>query len=297
MLRTIINRIGASASTNELLLNKITDQTFVVTGITEKNAEVSVIKNGKKLATVVTNDGGSFTFRMPLQPANTKLQFYVKNETGKTVVTKEVTVAKRERTKEALLTAPLVQQLPELPRGCEVTSLAMLLQYAGVEADKMTLAREVKRDPAKMQVIDGEIHFGNPYYGFVGDMYSFENPGLGVFVTPIEELGNNYMPGRMVNLTGTSFDSVLNYVAAGRPVWVIITSTFDVVPQAEWQTWQTEQGPIQVTRRQHSVLVTGYDSHYIYFNDPLDTEVNKKVPKENFIKGWEQYGQQALSYF
>ncbi|MCV5434324.1 C39 family peptidase, partial [Escherichia coli] len=42
---------------------------------------------------------------------------------------------------------PFIKQLPELPRGCEVTSLAMLLQYKGVQVDKMQLASEIHRVP------------------------------------------------------------------------------------------------------------------------------------------------------
>lgn len=47
--------------------------------------------------------------------------------------------------KGLILDVPLIAQNPELPRGCEVTSLAMLLNYAGIKVDKMKLAKEVKK--------------------------------------------------------------------------------------------------------------------------------------------------------
>ncbi len=75
---------------------------------------------------------------------------------------------------------PFIQQLPELPRGCEVTSLAMLLQYKGVEVDKMKLASEIYRVPFE----ENGLH-GNPYEGFVGNIYTKSEPGYGVYHQPI----------------------------------------------------------------------------------------------------------------
>lgn len=185
---------------------------------------------------------------------------------------------------------PLIGQFPELPRGCEVTSLAMLLRFHDEDADKMTLAEEVDKVPFKENGLRG-----NPYDGFVGSMYTFNDPGLGVFHGPITRLAKDYMGDRVADLTGSDFDEVLYQVAMGRPVWVIVTSTYNIVPESGWQTWHTASGEVDITYSQHSVVITGFDEHYIYMNDPFLR--HQKVSKDNFRKGWEQYGSQAMTIF
>jgi uncharacterized protein YvpB len=72
----------------------------------------------------------------------------------------------------------------------KVTILAMMLQDAEVNVDKLTLAREVKKVPFMK---DG--YHGNPYDGFVGNMYTYSEPGLGVYHGPIVELAERYLSG------------------------------------------------------------------------------------------------------
>ncbi|MCJ8009517.1 C39 family peptidase [Lederbergia wuyishanensis] len=197
---------------------------------------------------------------------------------------------------KVLINAPVIKQFPELPRGCEVTALAMLLGSAGVEVDKMTLADEIKKDPTPRTVKNGEIHFGNPHNGFVGNMYSFKEPGLGVYHEPIMELANSYLPKKIVNLTGQSFDELKIPLSDGRPVWVIINSQYRELEDSYFQTWHTKSGKVRITMKEHSVLITGYDDQFVYFNDPLTGIKNKKAPIKDFEKSWVQMGGQALTY-
>lgn len=189
---------------------------------------------------------------------------------------------------------PLIEQLPELPRGCEVTSLAMLLESANLPVDKMQLAKEIRRNPAKQVIKNGQIHFGDPNNGFVGDMYSFQTPGLGVYHEPIIELAEKYLPGKIVNLSNRPFNELKIPLSDGRPVWVIINTHYEKLADDYFQTWYTESGPIQITRKQHSVLITGYDERYIYFNDPLNRE--SKAPINDFEQSWVQMGSHAITY-
>ncbi|WP_040206156.1 C39 family peptidase [Neobacillus jeddahensis] len=185
------------------------------------------------------------------------------------------------------LDVPLLNQMdqPKLYNGCEVTSLAMMLNFHGVEVTKNELANNIKTVPLTYN--NGQK--GNPHTGFVGDMVN--GPGLGVYNEPVLELAQKYVGDKAVNLTNRSFSEVLEKVGQGLPVWIITTTTF--APVSAFETWDTPQGQIDITFSEHSVVITGYDANYIYINDPYGTK-NKKLDRENFTKAWEQMGKQAI---
>ncbi|CAM4375001.1 C39 family peptidase [Paenibacillus alkaliterrae] len=195
-----------------------------------------------------------------------------------------------------LIDAPLISQLPELERGCEVTSLAMMLQHAGIEVGKMELADRVKKDPTPYRKENGIVYFGNPYDGFVGDMTSYSKPGYAVYHGPIKELGEQYLPDRILDMTGITFEDMLYALQLGKPVWVIANTTFALLPDSKFQTWQTPSGPVDITYKEHAVLLTGYDENYVYFNDPLANEKDRKINISSFQQAWEQMGHQAVTY-
>jgi uncharacterized protein YvpB len=186
---------------------------------------------------------------------------------------------------EMVLDVPLLNQMdsPRLYNGCEVTSLAMILNYKGISVTKNQLAEAITSVP--LQYSNGE--YGNPNSGFVGNMEN--GPGLGVYHEPIFKLAQKYLEA--ADLTNSSFDQLVNEVANGNPVWVITTSTF--APVSEFQSWQTPEGTVDITYKMHSVVITGYDSSSIYINNPYGTK-NQKVDRESFIEAWEQMGKQAV---
>nr|WP_249745193.1 C39 family peptidase [Mesobacillus boroniphilus] len=192
--------------------------------------------------------------------------------------------------KKMIEAVPHISQLPELQRGCEVTSLTMLLQYEGITADKMTLAKQIH----KISFRDTNYVHGNPYNGFVGDIYTFNKSGYGVYHGPVAKLAETYLPGKIKDITAQSIDALYELIDNGSPVWIITNSTFAPLPESEFTVWKTNTGNVKITYKEHSVLIVGYDEEFIYINDPLASDGYKAVPRTPFEKAWVQMGSQAI---
>ncbi|MBA2874174.1 C39 family peptidase [Thermaerobacillus caldiproteolyticus] len=204
------------------------------------------------------------------------------------------TVQTKQR-KKVVLDVPLIRQNPELKYGCEVTSLAMVLNYAGINIDKMTLAKEIKKDlDPKIRSQSGDIiSWGNPADGFVGDMTG-KTSGYAVFDEPITELMEKYLPERAVNLTGRSFDELLKYVENKHPV--VVWTTGDYRLPDRWESWKHGNQTIKTPLDLHVVVLVGFDDQSVYINDPLWGKKAHKVNKQQFIRSWIALQKRAVSY-
>lgn len=186
-----------------------------------------------------------------------------------------------------ILNVPLINQLdsPGLYNGCEVTSLAMILNYNGYHVTKNELAKNIKKVPLTYR--NGLK--GNPNVGFVGNMET--GPGYAVYNGPIYNLAREYVGARAVNLTNSSFSELLERVSQGEPVWIITTETFSTV--SSFEKWHTPEGTISITFKEHSVVITGYDEDFIYINNPYGQK-NERLNRSRFEEAWEQMGKQAI---
>ena len=209
--------------------------------------------------------------------------------------TKNKEVSTDQKKDSVMLNVIQINQNPELRFGCEVTSLAMVLTYAGVETNKIDLYHSIQKDPDPLiKSPKGDIlHWGNPADGFVGDMTG-KHPGYAVFDKPMITLINQKLPGRAVNLTNQPFEKILEHVSAGYPV--VVWTTGDYRLPDRWEGWYHGNQFIKTPLDLHAVVLVGYDANYVYLNDPLSGKKQVRVGKEQFISSWKALQNRAVSY-
>lgn len=196
---------------------------------------------------------------------------------------------------EMMMDVPIIAQNPELKYGCEVTSLAMLLQYSGIEVDKMQLVDQLPKDQDPVVKSEsGDItHWGNPNHGFVGDITG-KRMGYAIYAAPLEQLMNRYIPGRTVNLTDKPFEEILKQLRDRKPV--VVWTTGDYKLPDRWESWSHGNEEIRTPLDLHAVVLVGFDSSHFYVNDPLSGKKAHPVDKQSFMDTWAALGKQALSY-
>lgn len=189
---------------------------------------------------------------------------------------------------EQKLNVPLENQMPDLPNGCEVTSLSMLMNYYGIKVSKNELAETIQHVDS---FTDGGKYRGNPHQGFVGHM-TIANAGWCVYNEPLYNVARKYT-SHIENITGSDFLSLLKLVSTGHPVMIITTTTFNKVNNM--QTWDTNTGKVNVTPSSHACVITGYSKpkKVVYVNNPYGYK-NQPVNWKNLQASYNQQGKQAL---
>lgn len=202
--------------------------------------------------------------------------------------------------RDVVLAVAAQSQLPELPNGCEDTSLAMLLPAVGHPVDRLELARTQPVDPTPVAWrpgsgdqpgLDAVTSWGNPNVGFVGNVDG--RPGYGIYHGPLRQLLDQQLPGRALDLTGQPFTADLAQVDRGVPVVVWTTTTY--TPTDDWVTWQSPTGPVRATSYEHAVLLVGHTQTSLLINDPLTGKAAVPVDPGRFEAAWRQLGAQALT--
>lgn len=181
---------------------------------------------------------------------------------------------------------PLINQFPELPTGCEVTSVAMLLNYHGIEVSKEILAEEIQK--ISLPSYDGyRIEGGSPDEYFIGNPR--ENTSFGVFNKPIYNLISKYID--VSNITGCEFSQIIEFIKIKEPIMVWITR--DLMEVEYSVSWYIDGEEYWWPKGEHTVIITGIEGDTIIVNDPYDGK-EKYFKLDRFKEIWETMGRQAI---
>ncbi len=166
-----------------------------------------------------------------------------------------------------------ILQMPELPKGSEVTALSMILNHYGFDASKELLADLMPK--FNFYIID-DILYGADYINtYPGNPHSAVS-GYGCYAPCMVTTADKYFKQtgkenyRLDDLTGSDFDTLLSYIDAGRPV--MVWATTDMVEPEENKEWMTPDGrTVKWKDNEHCFVLTGYNRgvNTVYVNDPL----------------------------
>lgn len=205
------------------------------------------------------------------------------------------------------------------PTGCEAVSATMAARYSGYNVssaqviaatptDEKGKRQEIKTVEVTVEKVNeetGEIELitqtedqtdwygGNPFEVFVGHPSKGLSAGsYGCYAKPITiALQACGVPA--TNISGCSIDTVLDYVAKGKPV--VVWCKKNAGDLTEGVTWKYEDGSGSYTELvgEHCAVLIGYDGEYVYLNDPSAGQ-NVKQPRAKFTSNWYKLFSQAV---
>ncbi len=199
---------------------------------------------------------------------------------------------------EQELDVPVVMQNPELPHGCEITSLTAVLNYYGMNVTKLEMA-DTYLPKQKIDTIDGQRFGPNPNQAFAGNPRDKAN-GMYVFAAPIVKaaevaIADKQADLRVTNMSKASQDEILQLVREGIPVvtWVTLDLSEPKTKSTKGWIYKGETTPRDAYMNLHAVVLTGHLGDKVVVMDPLKGYVTYNV--DHFFKSYKELGEQAVA--
>ena len=203
--------------------------------------------------------------------------------------------------KSVSLNVPLVYQNPKYPTGCEGASATMLLKYYGYNVSIDEVIAAIPREDLYKE--NDRVYGPSIYEKFVGDptkTYTDDRPGYGAFSPVITRALNSVISRKGArhtakNITGCSFSALLSQLDNNNPV--IVWATANMKTPTLVNSWYIKQADgsdkyFEYPRGTHVMVLSGYDSKYVYITDPYYGKV--KYTQSAFNDKWVLLGKQAI---
>ncbi len=190
-----------------------------------------------------------------------------------------------------------ILQLPELPVGCEITALTILLRHCGFDAEKTDMALNYLPISWGNARYEGDKTYKDSFFDyFIGDPFG---RGYGCFSGAIEKAANAYIAdnggGYIVkNISGAHPDVLYDYLAAGTPV--LCWATDGMIEPEYYETWYDNETGEQLDwyLNEHCFVLAGFnmDADIVTLNDPMKGIIDYNINK--FETRYDQMHRQAI---
>ena len=159
------------------------------------------------------------------------------------------------------LDVPFISQLPDMPSGCEVVCVTMMLNHAGLYVTKEQVANRIG-------------YASDPNVGYTGNLYAERGSDTGGIIWPsgLLDLVISFK-GSALDLTGKPWEEIQAQIDSSRPVCM----------------WLKADG------LDNTVVLTGYSATEVWINNP-ETGKDLPVPLDVFLQQWADNNNRALSY-
>lgn len=187
-----------------------------------------------------------------------------------------------------------VMQEPELPNGCEITSLTAILNYYGYDVTK-TYMSDHFLPKMSFQKIDGKLYGPNPYKAYAGEPR--DKTGYFAYAPPIVQAANNYFRSigidhHAVDISGSSSGVIMELLNKGNPIviWVTLDLSQPIINDS-WYFYDSVEY-FQAPKNLHAVVLNGYSNGLVNAMDPLQGQVSYDAGA--FFQSYKELGSHAL---
>ena len=190
----------------------------------------------------------------------------------------------------------IIEQYPELPTGCEITAMTMVLNYYGYNVDKVTMALDYmpKVQAEFYRSEDGRLMGPDLENYFVGDPTEETGYicGTGAIVTEanayLTDVGSDMTAVAMKNAQP---EELYDLIDQGTPV--VIWCTINMEDRAETDGWYREDGTyMEWSTNDHGAVLIGYDEDTVTVADPIYSRIT--VSRVQFEKIFAERGGQCV---
>lgn len=261
------------------------------------------------LGTVIPLIGTTVSLLLPALPAKAAVSA---EETAQEQELPEVipVYVPQEKTSFAPLEEPAVEQAaglsfgeiqlqlqnPELPNGCEVTSLSMVLTAAGYPVDKLELYEYLAREgfsysrSARLGP-DPNVAFAGDAASASGGWYCLEGPILEAGDAWIAAMGGG---AQMEDFTGIDQDGLDTLLEQDTPLVAWVTQEYALPTYANYFTWTLPDGTQYVPYDNlHCVVLAGIDGDAYQIADPIRGW--QTVDRDAFWESFDAMGRRAVT--